>query len=257
MTKDAGGAPRSEISKRMRRAFRAVQRRVDRATGRLEGVRCPICDRQARRFLTHEPSGRKNARCPRCKSLERHRLTWEFLRSRTDLLDGAPKRMLHFAPEPALERTLRAAPGLTRITGDLSLGEVSVRLDLLRLPFRDATFDVVYASHVFEHVVDDVAAMRECARVLRPGGWALFLVPVRLGPTDEDPNVTDAAERRRRFGQEDHFRIYGPDVVDRLRLAGFDVRVFTTRDVVGASAHEMGVQGARTGPLFLCRRRSR
>lgn len=48
------------------------------------------------------------------------------------------------------------------------------RADGARLPFADGSFDVVTALDAIEHMDDDDAAVRECARVLRPGGM-LFL----------------------------------------------------------------------------------
>jgi SAM-dependent methyltransferase len=57
----------------------------------------------------------------------------------------------------------------------------AVQGDALRLPFPDATFDRVIASEVLEHIPDDVAAMAELARVLRPGGTMAVTVP-RCGP---------------------------------------------------------------------------
>ena len=45
------------------------------------------------------------------------------------------------------------------------------------LPFADGTFDRVIASEVLEHIPDDTAAMRELARVLRPGGAMAVTVP--------------------------------------------------------------------------------
>ncbi len=52
-------------------------------------------------------------------------------------------------------------------------------------------------SHVLEHVEDDRVAMAELARMLRPGGWLVVLVPIdhdRLR-TYEDPCVTEPSER--------------------------------------------------------------
>jgi SAM-dependent methyltransferase len=57
----------------------------------------------------------------------------------------------------------------------------AVQGDALHLPFADGTFDRVIASEVLEHIPDDVAAMSELARVLRPGGTMAVTVP-RCGP---------------------------------------------------------------------------
>jgi SAM-dependent methyltransferase len=54
-------------------------------------------------------------------------------------------------------------------------GEVSG--DAAHLPFCDKSFDLVIASEVLEHILDDQQAMNELARVLRPGGRAAITVP--------------------------------------------------------------------------------
>jgi len=46
-----------------------------------------------------------------------------------------------------------------------------------RLPFASAAFDVVVAASVLEYVAEPAAVLRECARVLRPGGVVLYTVP--------------------------------------------------------------------------------
>ncbi len=101
--------------------------------------------------------------------------------------------------------------------------------DITDIPYPDETFDVIYASHVLEHVPDDRRAMREIRRVLRTGGWAVLLVPMFGATTKEDPTVIDPAERERLFGQDDHVRLYGHDgeYERRLTEAGFDVRAET------------------------------
>ena len=55
------------------------------------------------------------------------------------------------------------------------------RADARMLPFANDSFDRVIASEVLEHIVDDEAALREIARVLKPGGRAAVTVP-RRGP---------------------------------------------------------------------------
>lgn len=45
--------------------------------------------------------------------------------------------------------------------------------DVQRLPFGDERFDAVWSRDMLIHIPDLVAALRECRRVLRPGGWML------------------------------------------------------------------------------------
>ncbi len=76
-----------------------------------------------------------------------------------------------------------------------------------------------------EHVDDDIKAMSEIYRILKPGGWAIIQSPVypEIGATYEDPSITDPKERENAYGQDDHQRKYGNDYADRLRKAGFEV----------------------------------
>lgn len=187
-------------------------------------VECPICQGTFDRFMDHR--GQPRVRCPRCGSMERHRLLWLYFTRETDLLT-APHRLLHFAPEWTFLRHFRRTRSLDYVTADLESGLAEEHFDITRNPHPDDSFDVVLCNHVLEHVPDDRAAMREIARVLRPGGWAVVMVPVARGraATEEDSTLTDRDERLRRWGQEDHVRLYGADYVDRLHESGLDVEV--------------------------------
>jgi len=57
-----------------------------------------------------------------------------------------------------------------------------VQSDVAKMPFEDATFDVVVCSEVLYHqyITDDGAVMREFNRVLKPGGRALVKVPAHV-----------------------------------------------------------------------------
>lgn len=46
---------------------------------------CPVCERDFRKFLPDGHIKRENAQCPKCGSLERHRLLWLFLQTKTNL----------------------------------------------------------------------------------------------------------------------------------------------------------------------------
>jgi ubiquinone/menaquinone biosynthesis C-methylase UbiE len=66
---------------------------------------------------------------------------------------------------------MRAAGEVVAVDGGVLAG------DARALPFADGSFDAIVASEIFEHIVDDVRAMRECARVLRPEGVLALSVP--------------------------------------------------------------------------------
>jgi SAM-dependent methyltransferase len=127
---------------------------------------------------------------------------------------------------------------------------VTERMDITEIGYPADSFDVIFCSHVLEHIPDDRKAMRELCRVLKPGGWALFMVPLKEGNTEEDPNCTDPRERERRFGQWDHVRIYGMDLVQRLEEAGNTVTVIAGPSLAETKqdADRMGIWGK----AFLC-----
>lgn len=189
--------------------------------------KCPCCGwrlRKLKPFRSHIL--RKNARCPRCLSMERHRLLWLYLHNRTRIF-SEQTHLLHVAPEPILQKRFRSSPNINYTTADLNSPLASVRIDLTMIPCRDESFDTILCSHVLEHIEDDRAAMRELYRVLRPGGWAILQVPLEAERevTYEDFSITSPEGRFRHFNQSDHVRIYGRDYKDRLEAVSFIVTV--------------------------------
>ena len=162
------------------RAFQADDGRSVVITDDSDHAECPLCGTVADTFL---PFGIKSVRpdrqCPACGSLERHRLMWLFFALRTDLFTR-PQQVLHFAPEGTISVRLGALPTIDYLTADLDPTQAMVQMDITDIDRPDASFDVIFASHVLEHVPDDVRAMRELRRILRPDGWAVLEVPIPL-----------------------------------------------------------------------------
>ena len=176
---------------------------------------------------------RDGDRCPVCHGRDRTRLIMLYLEKHAGL--GAVSRdILHVAPDFGLYLWLKRQPGVVYTGADLDANryrhiERFRQTDLTAAPFADASFDLVICSHVLEHIPDDDDAFREIARILRPGGRALLLVPFALDGlgTDEDPSLADPGARNRRFGQWDHVRLYDRgDFLDRMRRAGFEASLF-------------------------------
>jgi SAM-dependent methyltransferase len=94
-----------------------------------------------------------------------------------------------------------------------------------RLPFADASFDLVFSHEVLEHVGDDRACAAEMARVVRPGGRILLFVPNRLYPFETHGVYWRG---RYRFGNIPLVN-YLPDCL-RDRLAPH-VRAYTARSL--------------------------
>ena len=217
--------------------------------------RCGLCGWTGHRFLTHgAPQKRRlDARCPKCGSLERHRLAFQSLKGAVEpWLPDRPWRVLHVAPETCIE------PWLRRESSEyLSIdkyGPAMKQMDLVAMDLPDQSFDFVWCSHVLEHIEADQDAMREIFRVLAPGGVLLAQVPVWRTETYEDARLRSDEERLRAFYQRDHVRLYGLDIVSRFEKAGFEVRVVHARDF-GPSVVAMGsLSYLSTNEVFLCKR---
>ena len=217
-------------------------------------VQCPVCRAELPSF---EPAGeRKGAICPGCSSRERHRALWLLFEERPELIAGVGS-LLHFAPEVFLRERFETLPGLRYITGDLDPSRADLPLDLMDLKLPDDAFDAVLCSHVLEHVPDDRRAMAELHRIVKPGGWVVVMVPLDVWRADtyEDPSITDPQERLRAFRQEDHVRLYSPDIAERLRAAGFEVEEVPVAESAGPErARRHGL--LRSDHVFVCRKRS-
>jgi phosphoglycolate phosphatase len=156
--------------------------------------------------------------CNACGSDGRTRLLWLMLQSRDLLRPG--RRCLHIAPEAALAGRLHAilgdgyepvdieperfrfAPGIRRF--DL-VGQAAA------LP--SGHYDLILHSHVMEHVRGNVTAILfHLHRALKPDGHQVCCIPIMRGRHyAEDMGPLDAADAKRRFGQEDHLRIFGEE----------------------------------------------
>lgn len=180
-------------------------------------------------FSTFLPYGyvkqRSNVLSPSTLSLERHRLFWLYLKQETDFFTASQK-VLHFAPEQAFYKRFRKMKNIEYVTTDLNSPLADVKADICNLPFEDDEFDVIFCNHVLEHIPDDVKAMQELNRILKPSGFGIIQIPQDLNraTTFEDDSITDRKERAKIFGQYDHVRIYGRDYFDKLRSAGFKVK---------------------------------
>ena len=97
----------------------------------------------------------------------------------------------------------------------------ALRGDATRLPFADGTFDCIVTSEVLEHIQNDVAAIAEFHRVLKPGGTLGVTVPTWL-PEKINWMLSDEYHAPKSPGG--HVRIYSAtELKAKLRSAGMEV----------------------------------
>jgi SAM-dependent methyltransferase len=216
------------------------------------GRYCPVCNRNSRKFGNEGIIPRKDAKCFYCGSLERHRLVWLYFKRETNLFSGIPLKMLHVAPEAIFSEKLRTQSGINYLTADLYNPAAMVKMDITNIQYPDESFDVIYCCHVLEHVIDDKKAMREFFRVLKKGGWAVLLVPINAEKTFEDFSIIEPVERLKYFGDPTHVRLYGPDYIDRLREAGFNVRMILPSDFLSRDEIERMAITPAAGEIYYC-----
>jgi SAM-dependent methyltransferase len=153
--------------------------------------------------------------------MERHRLQKIVLDKLAASLNLRDMKVLHFAPEPHFLRYFKEIAGhYTSI--DLNMAGVMLHADILALPFKSAVFDLVFASHVPEHIKDDMAALSEIRRVLTDQGIAILPVPIVAEQTIEyrEPNPYEA----------EHIRAPAPDYFQRFRSHFSRVDIYSSED---------------------------
>ena len=204
---------------------------------------CPLCGYQGS-FTHFGRPPRVDAQCPSCGCLERHRLFWLWFGGDRSKLE-AP--IVHFAPEPVLERKFRELYQQYSTASITGKAQLNLNVENIALP--TGSVNTVICNHLLEHVSDS-RALREICRVLADNGRLVASVPIVEGweHTYENQSVADPAARELHFGQSDHVRYYGRDFRDRLVEAGFG-----HIDEITAEGPDVVTYGLQRGEkIFIC-----
>jgi len=135
---------------------------------------------------------------------------------------GADVVALDYAADEVVET--RATLGAMVDAGEIDIDRFDgvLRGDATRLPFADDSFDKVITSEVLEHIQDDVAAIAEMVRVLKPGGMFAATVPAWM-PEKINWMLSDEYHAPKSPGG--HVRIYSKtELAAKLQSAGLDLR---------------------------------
>lgn len=239
------------ITLHLKNINRARKRAYKRLTLPKGEAYCPACDSFFNEFLPHGHSSkvftehnvvggghREDGSCPICGCTDRERLLLLYLQQETDIFTR-PQKLLHVAPEISLERIFRKQHHIDYLTADFMSPYVMEMMDITDIRHPSNSFDCILCNHVLEHIPDDIRAMQEIERVLKPGAWSILQVPIAydLSKTLEDPTITSEEDRYRVFGQRDHVRLYGTDYKSRLEQVGLKVELVNSSKVDQGGRH--------------------
>lgn len=196
---------------------------------------CPVCEHSVAQFLPHGNPPKADILCPICRSKACHRLAWAWFRQNSNMFRSGGA-FVHIAPEVQLgkylSRRCRKAK-MKYLHGDIT--DSQHPLDIMNLRLSSNSVDVLFACHVLNMVSDDVVALKEIYRVVKPGGVAILPVPIHsdVSQTIEAAADSPQTDRQTLFNDSLMFRKYaGDDYLQRLTSIGFQPAIFRPTDVV-------------------------
>jgi predicted SAM-dependent methyltransferase len=166
--------------------------------------------------------------CPKCGSLARTRKLWNILEHK---IQG--KKILHFSPSASIREKIESLNNSNYVTSDL-VGEfkASKRLNIESIDELNDSYDLVICYHILEHIEDDIKAMKELLRIIKPKGKCIIQTPFKTGEIYENNKVKTDEERLIHFGQKDHVRIYSSEgLMKRLESVGFKSKMLEFKNV--------------------------
>lgn len=194
--------------------------------------------------------------CPRCGAHDRERHLLLYLKA-SGFWDKLHQwSVLHFAPEKRLSQRIAGQRPMQHVRCDLYPASADImRVDMQSMPFEAETFDLLLANHVLEHVDALDLALSEIHRVLKHGGYAVLQTPFcpSLNSTWEDGGIATPQARLQAFGQEDHVRLFGRDIFERIARTGLEPCIQSHQKLLAnCDAAAFGVNPKE--PFFLFRK---
>lgn len=229
-------------------------------------VYCPCCGMRFRAFngwdyrelpdrfnSTRYDGIPQDVLCPICRALPRHRILALWCEKHREQLRTSS--ILYFAPEYSMMLWMKRN-GVKYITADL-FSEADQRLDIQKTGLNDCSYDVVIANHVLEHVDDFRVALAEVHRILKPNGFFICSFPMdpKVDLLDEETEPLSEIEHIRRFGQNDHKRVFGMKADQFLTEAGYEVEVIDGPDYPDEIMPIVGPADYDMNRLFCCWKR--
>ncbi|MFK7945740.1 MAG: methyltransferase domain-containing protein [Paracoccaceae bacterium] len=142
-----------------------------------------------------------------------------------------------------------AAEALSRTHSERDHTDFSVIETIEQLPYEDESFDGIVCLSVLEYLPEPAAAMREFARVLKPGGQVVISLPNSRSPLRFANQIKSwllpAAQGGEAFLDYSHFTMGRPEILPFFEQHGFEINSLDGFDPVLPSG-----LGGRAPSLF-------
>ena len=138
-------------------------------------------------------------------------------------------RILDFAPSKSFAEVIKKWTFVQYTTTDYYRTDVDLSLDICDMSVvNNNQYDIIICSHILEHVPSPESALSELYRIIKPGGFAIIMVPLfwDVKETVEIPSYNTNELRRKHYGQEDHVRLFSrQDFIYRINQACFTIQL--------------------------------
>lgn len=202
-----------------------------------DSVHCEICNWRGQKFF--------EGKCPKCHSLPRTRLV-PFSLEYFNLIE--PKlKILHIAPNihefNYVEKRIPDVSVYDRLN-NRNVSFINIVQDITKTTLEDNIYDLVICWHVLEHIPNDLKAIAEVYRILKPGGK--FLVSVPIYPAGNETTYEDASVAYKDFekvhGHFDHCRSCGLDYYKRFETCGFSTKTLKVETLDTETINRYGLR---------------
>jgi len=206
---------------------------------KFQSTQCNICNCDTINFIESFPGGNK-VRCPICGSFERHRILQEVYENQIkNDFNFDNKNVLICTPSKAESDYL--LKGATKITSfDIRpVDWFDIQMDICNMSTIESnSVDAFLAIAVLQHVDDDIKAINEVWRVLKPGGW-FFVQASNL----YNGSTIPFEDRHKHYSEEEFqkyrvatYRVYGLEDLKNLLSTRFKVKTFYGTDPITEGA---------------------
>lgn len=130
---------------------------------------CPICKHESDFFLPYGDTPRKNALCPHCFSLERHRLLYLFFKKQTNIFSNKTK-FLNINPENLMTKIFN---DINTVNYNTITIENKNKVNLIK-KFEKNTYDIVFTSNM-NIFFNDLNSLKYLYKIINKNGSLIFI----------------------------------------------------------------------------------